>query len=255
MEISRRSVSRIVKNDLGMKSLKRKNVHFMTPQIRQKRTVRSKGLLERHAVYGGDNILFSDGKLFTIEEALNSQNDRIIASLVSAITEEVHCVGRIQKPLSVMVWAGVSAIGRTPLVFVPPGVKINSISYQELILEPVVKDLSEVVFSGESFLFQQDGAPAHTSNSTQFWLRNNISDFVSKEEWPPYSPDLNPMDYSIWSILESKACAKSHTSIQSLKTSLIKEWAKIPQETFRAAVEAFPRRLRGIIQKRGGYIE
>ena len=78
MEISKRSVSRIVKNDLGMKSHKRKNVHFMTPQIRQKRTVRSKGLLERHAVYGADNILFSDEKLFTIEEALNSQNDRII---------------------------------------------------------------------------------------------------------------------------------------------------------------------------------
>ena len=253
MEISRRSVSRIVKNDLGMKSLKRKKMHFLTPLIREKRKVRSKGLLERHAVYGADNILFSDEKLFTIEEATNSQNDRIIASSVSAITEEVRCVGRLQKPLSVMVWAGVSAIGRTPLVFVPPGVKINSISYQELILEPVVKDLSQMMCSGESFLFQQDGAPAHTSNSTQSWLRNNISDFVTKEEWPPYS--LNPMDYSIWSILESKACAKSHTSIQSLKTTLIEEWAKIPQETLRAAVEAFPRRLRGIIQKRGGYIE
>ena len=104
-----------------------------------------------------------------------------------------------------MVCAGVSTIGRTPLFFVPPGVKVNSISYQRLILEPVVKDLSEMMFSGEFFLFQQDGAPVHTSNSTQSWLRNNISDFVSKEEWSPYSPDLNPMDYSIWSLLESKA--------------------------------------------------
>ena len=33
-----------------------------------------------------------------------------IVSSVSAITEEVRYVGRIQKPLSVMVWAGVSAI-------------------------------------------------------------------------------------------------------------------------------------------------
>ena len=107
MEISRRSVSRIVKNDLGMKSLKRKNMHFITPQIRQKRTVRSKGLLVRHAVNGADNILFSDGKLFTIEEAVNSQNDRIIASSVSATTEKVRCIYRIKKPLSVMVCAGV----------------------------------------------------------------------------------------------------------------------------------------------------
>ena len=52
MEISRRSVARIVKNDLGMKSLNRKKMHFLTPQIREKRKVRSKGLLERHAVYG-----------------------------------------------------------------------------------------------------------------------------------------------------------------------------------------------------------
>ena len=29
----------------------------------------------------------------------------------------------------------------------------------------------------------------------------------------PYGLDLNPMDYSIWSILESKACATSHALI------------------------------------------
>ena len=27
-------------------------------------------------------------------------------------------------------------------------------------------------------------------------------------KWPPNSPDLNPLDYSVWSILEEKACAK-----------------------------------------------
>ena len=164
-------------------------------------------------------------------------------------------VTRIQKPLSVMVWAGVSGIERTPLVFVPQGAKINSISYHELILEPVVKDISQSMFSGKDFLFQQDGAPSHTSKLTQAWLRENILDFIAKEEWPPYSPDLNPMDYSIWSILESKACDNSHTSIDTLMTSLNKEWGKIPQETLRAAVEAFPRRLKAGIQKKGGYIE
>ena len=202
-----------------------------------------------------NNILFSDKKLFTIEEASNAQNDRIISSSAHSIPEELHYVARVQKPLSVMVWAGVSGIGRTSLVFVPPGAKINSISYRELILEPVLKDLSQSMFSGESFLFQQDGAPAHISKLTQAWLKENIPDFITKEEWPPYSPDLNPMDYSIWSILETKACAKTHTNIESLKASLRREWDKIPQETLRAAVEAFPRRLNAVIQKKGGYIE
>ena len=73
-----------------------------------------------------------------------------------------------------MVWVGISAIGRTPLIFVPEGVKINSKTYQDLILEPAVKDLSYTMFSGKAFLFQQDGAPAHTSNTTQDWLKANI---------------------------------------------------------------------------------
>ena len=255
LKISRRAVLRIVKDHLGMRSFRRKKVHFLTEKIKGKRLVKSKGLLKRHAVHGINKILFSDEKLFTIEEASNAQNDRIIASSARAIPEELRYVGRVQKPLSVMVWAGISGIGRTPLVFEPPGAKINSISYRELILEPVLKDLSQVMFSGESFLFQQDGAPAHTSKLTQSWLKENIPDFITKEEWPPYSPDLNPMDYSIWSILETKACAKAHTNVESLKASLRREWAKIPQETLRAAVEAFPRRLKTVIQKKGGYIE
>ena len=83
-------------------------------------------------------------------------------------------VPRLQKPLSVMVWAGISASGRTPLVFVPSGVKFNASTYRELILELVVKNLGQTVFNGKSFVFQQDGAPAHTPNSTQDWLRRNI---------------------------------------------------------------------------------
>ncbi|KAI6655320.1 hypothetical protein LOD99_2155 [Oopsacas minuta] len=144
-----------------------------------KRLVRNKGLLKRHAVYGVNNILFSDKKIFTIEEANNPQNDRIIVTRSQAIPDELYYIGQVQKPQSVMVWAGISV-----------------------------------------------------------WLKENIPDFIPKDEWPPYSPDLNPMDYSIWSILETKACAKAHTNVESLKVSLRREWAKMPQETLSTAVEA-----------------
>ena len=154
-----------------------------------------------------------------------------------------------------MVWAGISAVGRTPLIFVPAGVKINSSTCCELILEPVVKNLSRNMFNGESFIFQQDGVPTHTSNASQTWLRKNIPRFIAKDEWPLYSPDLNPMDYSVWSILESRVCAKSHKSINSFKRKLKEEWEKIPQEVLRAAVEALPSRVSSVIQNKGGYIE
>ena len=255
LKISRCSISKVVKRDLGMNSFKRKTAHFISLVAKKKRFERCRGTLGQHVKENLDKMLLSDEKLFTVEEATNTQNDRIISSSISAIPERFRYVSRVQKPRSVMVWAGISSVGRTPLIFVPPGVKINSTTYRELILGPVIKDLSVKMFNGGPFVFQQDGAPAHTSNATQGWLRENISDFVSKEDWPPYSPDLNPMDYSIWSILETKASVNSHTSIESLKRKLLIEWDKIPQETIRASIEALPFRIQSVIRNKGGYID
>ena len=38
--------------------------------------------------------------------------------------------------------------------------------------------------------------------------------FISKDEWLFSLPDLNPMDYSVWAILESKANAKAHKNLK-----------------------------------------
>ena len=146
-------------------------------------------------------------------------------------------------------------MGRTPLIFIPQGANINSINYRELVLERVLNNVGQERFELGSFIFQQDGAPAHTSKATQSWIQTKIQGFISKEKWPSYSPDLNPMDYSVWSILQANACFDSHRNINALKQKLCREWAKIPQETLCAAIEALPDRIKRVIQNKGGYIE
>jgi len=32
----------------------------------------------------------------------------------------------------------------------------------------------------------------------QDWIATNCSEFIGKDEWPPNSPDLNPLDYHVW---------------------------------------------------------
>ena len=54
-----------------------------------------------------------------------------------------------------------------------------------------------------------------------------------KEIWHARSPDLNPLDFSILSILEIKACSSPHPTVEALKAKLVKELAAIPQETIR----------------------
>ena len=39
------------------------------------------------------------------------------------------------------------------------------------------------MMKGKRWVFQQDGAPAHTAKSTQEWLSVNVPEFLSREEW------------------------------------------------------------------------
>ena len=75
------------------------------------------------------------------------------------------------------------------------------------------------------------------------------------DEWPPNSPDLNPLDYSIWSILEEKACQKPHPNVESLKRVLKKAWKEISLETLEKIVDNFPKRLKACVDANGGHFE
>lgn len=110
----------------------------------------------------------------------------------------------------------------------------------------------------------QDGAPSHTSINdnpdrfripTQTWCEENFPDFIRKDEWPPSSPDLNPLDYSIWSILSSKVNAQAHGSVESLKQAITDAFNELDQEMINRAVDAWPSRLDKVIEAQGGHFE
>ena len=154
-----------------------------------------------------------------------------------------------------MVQAGISTVDRTPLVFVPIRGENSRFDIPLPCSNPIVKDFDRTIFNNKPFSFQQDGAPAYTAKSTQGWLRTQIPSYISKLEWPPSSPDLNPLDFSLWSIFESMACSNSHKNLEGLRKSLCREWDNIHQEIMRTAVEAVHKRLREVIYKKGGYNE
>lgn len=49
-------------------------------------------------------------------------------------------------------------------------------------------------------LFQQDNARIHTCAATSQWLRRHT---IIAIEWPPHSPDLNPIEH-IWKALKQE---------------------------------------------------
>ena len=53
------------------------------------------------------------------------------------------------------------------------------------------------------------------------------------------SPDLDPLDFVIWEILENKTNAISQPNIGSLKTAVAEEWTKISEEFILKACKLF----------------
>lgn len=139
LNISDRSLRRILKDKLQTKPYKIQKVQDLSMRQKQERVKRAKALLQRAAEGRLENIVFTDEKLFTVEQFVNKQNDRVWLPERSRTHADVLTATRRQKSASVMVWAGITRDGRTPLVFVPEGVKINQNTYRELVLQNVVE--------------------------------------------------------------------------------------------------------------------
>ena len=97
-----------------------------------------------------------------------------------------------------MVSVCVSRMGKTGIVFVEPGAKINSEYYCQHILAGGILPDIRARCQRYSWTPQQDGAPSHTARNTQTYLRRDNVTFIEPDMWPPNSPDLNPVDYAVW---------------------------------------------------------
>jgi hypothetical protein len=71
--------------------------------------------------------------------------------------------------------------------------------------------------------FSTGSNPAHKAKMTQKWCKTHFLSFITLAKWSPYLLNLNLMDYSVWSILEARACAKYRKSLELLKQSLRRE--------------------------------
>ena len=255
MNISHESVRTIVDQDLKMSPYKIRTRQLLTDLQKRKRKERAKILLNR--LKGGTEkgeIVFSDEKLFSVEAKFNTQNDRILGKSPKDLPDHLRFVSRRQKPSSVMVWGAISKSWKSPLIFVKEGVKVNTDSYVNDILTPALASMKEK-FKNKSFTFQQDGAPSHTSKKTQKWCEEHFHSFWTKDLWPPSLPDLNPMDFCVWGILEKKACSSPHNNLEDLRAFLKRAWEKIPQDALRAACQNFRQRLQRVIDTDGGHFE
>ncbi len=221
-------------------------------------------------------VVWTDEKSFVLQLHQYRRNDCILVPIV-AHDPNLRLVKRRKQPCSVMVFGAVGSDGSVmdPII-IPNTTTINSASYQNLVL-PKLLDWMRATYgpmtgfrgklgTGRAVLMQ-DGAPPHTSNSTQKYLEDHIGkdNFWKKTQWPPSSPDANPMDFSLLASLAaattgSRLAASTGSAVPKNRTELVRKlegtWHEtlMPDYLKRCCSSAWDR-LRRIVAAEGGYKE
>ena len=256
LNIERKSV-RNIKYKLNKKAFKRLRASRKTPAVREKRKTRARKTLDGYSAIDVKRIVFTDEKNFQIEAPCNSKNDVVYGKSKYEISPARLYKQRSRFPKNVMVSAGISWNGKTAIHFIATGsVRVNSERYVNLLREGLLPDIRRLYPRG-NFILQQDGARCHTSRQTSAFLEGEGVEFMGKEDWPPESGDLNPMDYGVWSML-SEAVYHDRAepfTVEELKEKIIECWKAIPLEKIQHIISAWKSRLRDVCRAAGGPIE
>ena len=122
-----------------------------------KRLARARIFLSRLETGRFPNLVFSDEKKLDVEHHVNPQNDRVWSGDGEIGPRRVT---RAQGAASVVVWAAVTESGKSPLVFVEQGVKLNKENYRNDILVGSLLPWAKEHFKKRPWTFQQDLAPS-----------------------------------------------------------------------------------------------
>ncbi|UYV71892.1 hypothetical protein LAZ67_9000952, partial [Cordylochernes scorpioides] len=230
--ISTRTISRrLVAN--GLHSCRPLRRLPLTPPNRRQRLewcrARSTWMTEWH------RVVFSDESRF----CLSSDSRRV--RVWRRRGERSNPAAIVERPTvrqrGIMVWGAIAYDSRSPLLRIQG--TMTAQRYVDDVLRPVTLPYLQGV---PNALYQQDNARPHTARISQQALQD-----VQMLPWPPYSPDLSPIEH-VWDIIGRRLHALPQPrSEDELWQMVEREWRAIPQDAIRTLIGALPRRVAACI--------
>src|SRR5579859_5424429 len=170
--------------------------------------------------------------------------------------------------VTVMVWACFTGERLGPLIVCDEG-GIGADEYQDTLFDglfSLIDDLLEPpedpetiqIATEQTFLFMQDNAPCHKATEVLDFLKEN---HVPVMEWPPQSPDLNPIE-NLWvsfkAAFHKRFIEMFNHPLKSLDAryrygEILQEvWYSQGRELVDALVASMPKRVQDVIEAEGG---
>jgi hypothetical protein len=179
--------------------------------------------------------------------------------------------GRPNKSQQLHVYGGITAHGKTGLVYVsgtsgqqqtyrhPSGKRkgelMTGVGGEEFrdIMRKKLKPAADQIFADagvSSSMWLIDNAPCHAAAATlEFFSTSNIQ---VCNHWPPNSPDLNPIE-NVWALMKRQVYSKPYSSLAQLKAAVEAAWQGLSNAYLKTLMDSFERRNAKCLELGGGY--
>jgi transposase len=97
--------------------------------------------------------------------------------------------------------------------------------------------------------FVQDNDPKHRSAEVQTWLFNHG---ITSLDFPPYSPDLNPIEH-VWNDVARRIESEQASTMEQLQDCVEAAWEATSVELLRTLVHSMPRRCQAVVDAQGDH--
>ncbi len=89
----------------------------------------------------------------------------------------------------------------------------------------------------------------------QEWFAANVPSFIEHRDWSFGSPDLNPLAYKLWKVLEKTCYSRRYHNLESLGKSIVKSAYCMVLKTICAVINDWLRYLHACIVALGVHFE
>lgn len=163
------------------------------------------------------------------------------------------------KRISIMIWGAIFGGGYSDLYQMnrDPFSARQGFSSQSY-LETLEENLPQFFMNSER-IFMHDNAPIHTAKIIKAWLWENA---IPITDWPPYSPDLNPIEHA-WAKLKEmidrldpdldKFEGTKEQLVTHFQGLIHKAWEELGQDYFDRLIQSMNRRCEAVIAAEGWY--
>jgi transposase len=192
-------------------------------------------------------VVFADEKLFWGE----GHSGRVFVRRPDdSANDEQYWVQKKPHPVSVPAWACFTAQGPGYMAMYEgsaTGTQMGAI-YRDYLI-PTVREHFGVGRGARWIVHDNDSR--HRSPSVKQVLHSNS---ITPLDFPPYSPDLNPIE-NLWTDVQNRMEGKPVSTKEEIEAALQEAWGETKPEYCNKLARSMPRRIAQCIEREGAYTD